>query len=213
MGEKGALSLQPGWAAETGRLSRLEVVEVSSATAAAGEPLLSNFSRLTPLYALRCRILQSGDTKRLDEQHTVNTASKSVWCHSPEYVSHFSHRWRVAADSVHAERDMHRRGKGARHRSLDVFQATLCVCPQVRLTLIIRALSLYPKPNITAVSLLTSTFTQTVKQNVSSSYLIWVTTQCLSSFISRYDITELKLNSGRHGGAFFTYYTSNNLAF
>lgn len=86
VGEKGALSLQPGRAAETGRLSWLEVVEVSSATAAAGEPLHSNFSRLTPLYALRFRILQSGDTKRLDKQHTVHDASMSVCCHSPEYV-------------------------------------------------------------------------------------------------------------------------------
>lgn len=127
-------------------------------------------------------------------------------------VSHFSHRWRVAADSVHAERDVRWRGKGARHRSLDVFQATLCVCPQVRLTLIITALSLHPEPNITAVGLLTSTFTRTVKQNVPSSYLIWVTTQCVSSFISRYLITEPQAELGiiSHLGLCVVHdYTSN----
>lgn len=49
-------------------------------------------------------------------------------------VSHFSHRWRVAADSVHAEGDVCRRGQGAGHRPLHVLQTSLCLRPQVCLT-------------------------------------------------------------------------------
>lgn len=46
----------------------------------------------------------------------------------------FSHRWRVAADSVHAKGNVCRRGQGARHQPLNFLQATVCVRPQVRLT-------------------------------------------------------------------------------
>lgn len=68
VGEEGALRLQPGWAADAHRLSWLEVVEVSSSAAAAGDPLFSTFSGLTPLHTLCCRILQPGDTQRSDIQ-------------------------------------------------------------------------------------------------------------------------------------------------
>lgn len=66
VGEEGALGFQPGGVAEVGRLSRLEVVEVSPAAAAARHPLVSsNLTRLPPLHTLRCRILQPWDTERL----------------------------------------------------------------------------------------------------------------------------------------------------
>lgn len=66
VGEEGAFGVQPGGAAEVGRLSGLEVVEVSPATAAAGKPLACSRARLAPLHALRGRILQPGDTERFD---------------------------------------------------------------------------------------------------------------------------------------------------
>ncbi|AWP01316.1 putative vascular endothelial growth factor D [Scophthalmus maximus] len=66
VGEKGAVGLQPGRVAEARGLSRLAAVEVSSEAAAAGGPLLSASGGVTPLDALRGRILQPGDTERLD---------------------------------------------------------------------------------------------------------------------------------------------------
>lgn len=70
VGEEGALSLQPRGAAEVGRLSWLEVVEVSTATAATRQPLVCNLTRLPPLHTLRCRVLQPGDTERLNKPRT-----------------------------------------------------------------------------------------------------------------------------------------------
>lgn len=64
MGEEGALGFQPGGVAEVGRLSRLEAVEVSPATAAARQPLVRELPGLPPLHTLRRRILQPGDTER-----------------------------------------------------------------------------------------------------------------------------------------------------
>lgn len=46
----------------------------------------------------------------------------------------FSHRWRMAADSVHAEGNVRWCGQGARHWPVNVLQATLCVRSQVRFT-------------------------------------------------------------------------------
>lgn len=83
VGEEGALSFQPGGAAEVGRLSWLEVVEVSPATAAARQPLVSNLTRLPPLHTLRCRILQPGDTERLNKPRTSACFSRIrvlPWC-------------------------------------------------------------------------------------------------------------------------------------
>lgn len=62
VGKEGAVSLQPGWAAEARGLSWLEVMEVSSATAAARGLVFLPFGGLAPLDALRRRVLQPGDT-------------------------------------------------------------------------------------------------------------------------------------------------------
>lgn len=66
VGEEGAFGFQSGGVAEVGRLSGLEVVEVSPATAAAGQSLVGNLTRLPPLHTLCRRVLQPGDTERLN---------------------------------------------------------------------------------------------------------------------------------------------------
>lgn len=48
-----------------------------------------------------------------------------------EHCLPFSHRWRMAADPMHAQRNLCRCGQGAGHGSLYILQAPLCGCPQV----------------------------------------------------------------------------------
>lgn len=131
VGEEGALSLQPGGVAEVGRLSWLEVVEVSPATAAARPPLAGHLPGLPPLHTLRGRVLQPGDTERLNTSRRLLLVCAG--CHGTDsrLLSNSSHRRRVAADAVHAEGNVCWCGEGARHRPLHVFQATLRVCLQV----------------------------------------------------------------------------------
>lgn len=146
VGKESSVSFKFGWTAEAHRFPGLEVVEVPSETAAARDPLFSTFSRLTSLYALRCWILQPGHSSGLDilcKAHVKTCGSLCMWlwrlC-----LSYFSHRRRVAADSMHAKRNVCWCGQGAGHRSLNILQATLCVCPQVCLESE-RRIVLYPK--------------------------------------------------------------------
>lgn len=72
VGKKGARSLESGWAAEAHRLPWLEVVEVSSQAAAAGEQLFFTSSGLSSFYTLRYRVLQPRDPERLDSWAKVH---------------------------------------------------------------------------------------------------------------------------------------------
>lgn len=106
----------------------------------------------------------------------------------------FSHRWRVAADSVHAKGNVCRRGQRAGHWPLNVLQATLCVRPQVRLTLFAKlsAMALFLHPtwhsswqNFSTVTHVTSTCIQScwmdanVEINVETTfYLTFIPCRC-----------------------------------